>query len=75
MKRAMRLIAATLLLVVAMSLWSYVARAAAVLNLNGQKIVLMSAEELVGAMQAKDDEIAALKARLEDKVKAECNLI
>lgn len=47
MKRAMRLIAATLLLVVA----------------------------FLGAMQAKDDEIAALKARLEDKVKAECNLI
>jgi len=75
MKRAMRLIAATLLLVVAMSLWSYVARAAAVLNLNGQRIVLMSAEEFLGAMQAKDDEIAALKARLEDKVKAERNLI
>lgn len=51
------------------------ARAAALLDMNGQKIVVLTGDEFFKAMKAKDDEIEALKAQLADKRKVECNLL
>ena len=50
-------------------------RAAALLDMNGQKIVVLTGDEFFKAMKAKDDEIEALKAQLADKRKVECNLL
>lgn len=80
MKR--RLILITLLAIVAVMLGIPLvativgqARAAALLKFNGQDLVLMAGEEFVSLVKRKDDEIAELRARLEVKHKAECNLL
>lgn len=51
------------------------ARAAAILNMNGQRIVVLTAEEFIAAMQAKDAEIARLTDALDAKRKVDCDLI
>lgn len=47
------------------------ARAAALLDMSGQKIVVMTADEFLAAVKAKDDEIA----RLTSERKKDCGLI
>lgn len=51
------------------------ARAAAVLTLDGRNIVVMTADELLGVLAAKDAEIAALQAKLDTRRRVECPVI
>lgn len=70
-KFALRMIGVALLVVVICLIGVHVARAAALLDMGGAKIIVLTADEFVQAMAAKDAEIAALKAER----KKDCNLI
>ena len=51
------------------------ARAAAVLTLDGRNIVVMTADELLGVLAAKDAEISALRDKLDTRRKVDCPVI
>lgn len=67
-------LAGALLVLIAASIF-VPAHAAALLDMDGKKIVVLTGDEFVATMKGKDDEVAALKAKLEAQHKAECNLI
>lgn len=49
--------------------------AAALLDMGGQKIVVLTAEEFVKVIEGKDAEIAVLRDRLDTRRRVECPLI
>lgn len=63
------------LVLILLVLLSTPARAAALLTLDGQRIVVMTGPELVTMLKGRDDEIAELKAKLDAKHKTECDQI
>jgi len=51
------------------------ASAAAVLDIGGQKIIVMTGDDFIAAMRAKDAEINTLRDKLDARTKIECNLV
>lgn len=64
-----------LFLLVALLLVCAAVPAAALLDMNGQKIVVLTAEEFLKVIEAKDAEIAALQAKLDTRRRVECPVI
>jgi hypothetical protein len=77
-----RLLAATLVLMFALvlglplaSIWARGARAAAIIDPKGEKVVVMTASEFVALVDAKDAEIARLQERLDTRRRVDCPVI
>lgn len=51
------------------------ARAAAILDMGGQKLVVLTAEEFVRLVEGKDAEIARLQEKLDTRRRVECPVI
>lgn len=63
------------LLLIVLVMLSTPARAAALLTLDGQRIVVMTADELLQVVRGKDEEIARLQSRLDERRRVDCPLI
>lgn len=72
---ALALFALIVATAIALALATMHARAAALLDLNGQKVIVMTADEFAEFVAAKDEEIAQLRARLDTRRRVDCPLI
>lgn len=81
-RRRSRLLTGALVAVLALvlglpllSLTIRAARAAAILDMGGQKLVVLTAEEFVRLVEGKDAEIARLQEKLDTRRRVECPVI
>ncbi len=81
-RRRSRLLVAVLVAVLALvlglpllSLTIRAASAAAILDLGGQKLVVLTAEEFMRLVESKDAEIARLQEKLDTRRRIECPVI
>lgn len=81
-RRRSRLVVAALVAVLALvlglpllSLTIRAASAAAILDLGGQKLVVLTAEEFMRLVESKDAEIARLQEKLDTRRRVDCPVI